>query len=55
MVDEEQERSGSEQGNEATPGDAGNPAEAEQSASPEEQMAEFEEALKNEDWGHQPC
>jgi hypothetical protein len=24
-------------------------------ASPEEQMARFEEALKEEDWGHQPC
>jgi hypothetical protein len=23
--------------------------------SPEEQMAKFEEAMKNEDWGHQPC
>jgi len=23
--------------------------------SPEEQMARFEEALKAEDWGHQPC
>lgn len=22
---------------------------------PEEQMAAFEEALKEEDWGHQPC
>lgn len=22
---------------------------------PEEQMARFEEALKEEDWGHQPC
>jgi hypothetical protein len=22
---------------------------------PEEQMAQFEEALKEEDWGHQPC
>jgi hypothetical protein len=21
----------------------------------EEQMAQFEEALKEEDWGHQPC
>jgi hypothetical protein len=21
----------------------------------EEQMAQFEEAMKNEDWGHQPC
>ena len=21
----------------------------------EEQMAQFEEALKNSDWGHQPC
>jgi hypothetical protein len=23
--------------------------------SPEEQMARFEAALKEEDWGHQPC
>lgn len=23
--------------------------------SPEEQMARFEDALKEEDWGHQPC
>lgn len=23
--------------------------------SKEEQMAQFEEALKNSDWGHQPC
>lgn len=23
--------------------------------SPEEQMARFEEALKESDWGHQPC
>ena len=22
---------------------------------PEEQMARFEDALKEEDWGHQPC
>lgn len=22
---------------------------------PEEQMAAYEEAMKNEDWGHQPC
>ncbi len=22
---------------------------------PEEQMAKFEDALKEEDWGHQPC
>ena len=22
---------------------------------PEEQLARFEEALKEEDWGHQPC
>lgn len=24
-------------------------------STPEEQMARFEEALKEEDWGHQPC
>ena len=23
--------------------------------SPEEQMAQYEEALKESDWGHQPC
>ncbi|MDF1815752.1 MAG: hypothetical protein P1V20_26375 [Verrucomicrobiales bacterium] len=23
--------------------------------SPEEQMALYEESLKNDDWGHQPC
>jgi len=23
--------------------------------SPEEQLARFEEAMKNDDWGHQPC
>ena len=23
--------------------------------SPEEQLAEYEESLKNDDWGHQPC
>ena len=22
---------------------------------PEEQMAKFEESLKEDDWGHQPC
>ncbi len=22
---------------------------------PEEQMAQYEESLKNDDWGHQPC
>ena len=24
-------------------------------SSSEDQMAQWEEALKNEDWGHQPC
>lgn len=23
--------------------------------SPEEQLARYEESLKNDDWGHQPC
>lgn len=27
----------------------------EDAPSPEEQMARYEEALKDEDWGHQPC
>ena len=26
-----------------------------QELTPEEQMARFEDALKEEDWGHQPC
>jgi hypothetical protein len=38
------------------PGDSaqGTPASANE-LSPEEQMARFEDALKEEDWGHQPC
>ncbi len=28
---------------------------AKKKLTPEEQMAQFEEALKEEDWGHQPC
>lgn len=31
------------------------PEEAPPPASTEEQMAAFEEALKEADWGHQPC
>ena len=30
-------------------------AEAPKEETPEEQMARFEDALKEEDWGHQPC
>ena len=33
--------------------EAGDVAEPKPSA--EEQMAQFEDALKEEDWGHQPC
>ena len=28
---------------------------AKKSLTPEEQMAAFEKAMKEEDWGHQPC
>ena len=38
--------------------DANLPSEAkDKAASPskEDQMADWEEALKNDDWGHQPC
>ncbi len=38
---------------EAAPGVAD--GEAARELTPEEQMAKFEEALKDEDWGHQPC
>lgn len=31
------------------------PEKTEPTRSAEEQMAEFEEALKESDWGHQPC
>jgi hypothetical protein len=31
------------------------PATAEEGLSAEEQLARFEEELKNSDWGHQPC
>lgn len=31
------------------------PAVTKPKLSKEEQMAQFEEALKEEDWGHQPC
>lgn len=40
------------------PGETAGPADdAESEAAPtaEEQMARFEEALKESDWGHQPC
>ena len=30
-------------------------AEVPKEETPEEQMARFEDALKEEDWGHQPC
>ena len=48
----------SQEGAEDVPA-ASNEAEAEAGASEkptaEEQMAQFEDALKEEDWGHQPC
>ena len=31
------------------------PAQAKKKLTPEEQMAAFEKAMKEEDWGHQPC
>jgi hypothetical protein len=31
------------------------PASAPKKPSPEEQLAAFEEQLKEDDWGHQPC
>jgi hypothetical protein len=31
------------------------PAGSEKVLSPEEQMEQFEEDLKENDWGHQPC
>lgn len=31
------------------------PAPKEKALSADEQMARYEEALKDEDWGHQPC
>ena len=31
------------------------PSEAKKKLTPEEQMAAFEKAMKEEDWGHQPC
>lgn len=42
----------------AAPNPAGKvalPVEAEEPLSPEEQLARYEEALKESDWGHQPC
>ncbi len=30
-------------------------AKAVEELSPEEQLARYEEAMKNDDWGHQPC
>ena len=32
-----------------------NTSEASQNLDKDEQMALYEEALKNDDWGHQPC
>lgn len=46
---------------EPEPGKAGEESAEEEVAdppselTPEEQMAQFEDALKEEDWGHQPC
>ena len=37
------------------PGVPALPAEGMEKLSPEEQMARYEEALKESDWGHQPC
>lgn len=37
------------------PGEENAPVDNSSELSPEEQMAAFEEALKNSDWGHQPC
>ena len=51
MMEEPQKNPDSKQPEEA-PQQAG--AELEE-LSPEEQMAKFEEAMKNDDWGHQPC
>ena len=43
----------------SAPREAGAPSDAEErdvaDLSPEEQMERFEDALKEEDWGHQPC
>jgi hypothetical protein len=35
--------------------ESGTPPEPPAELTPEEQMARFEEALKETDWGHQPC
>lgn len=37
------------------PGTPELPVEAVAKLSPEEQMARYEESLKESDWGHQPC
>jgi hypothetical protein len=29
--------------------------EKEDTRTPEQQLADYEESLKNDDWGHQPC
>ena len=43
----------------AAPGEPDENADEKETSSeeltPEEQMAKFEEEMKNEDWGHQPC
>lgn len=52
MSEQEREPEDEQKSTKADPG-AEDPATGE--LSPEEQMAAFEEALKDEDWGHQPC
>jgi len=37
------------------PGTPALPSDAVEKLSPEEQMARYEESLKESDWGHQPC
>ena len=42
-------------GGEAAVPTAADAAQPEKKLTPEEQMAAFEKAMKEEDWGHQPC
>ena len=42
-------------GQDGTTPSSPSPAAEKETLSKEEQMARFEEALKDEDWGHQPC
>jgi len=50
MTDPKQPSESGEQKPAEAPADEGAPK-----LTPEEQMARYEEALKEEDWGHQPC